>query len=102
MRALKLIGCLFTADAFGSVKVSFAPFRKLEFDFVKIDGTIIQNIVSERADFAKARAIALACRRLGIRTIAEFVESDETLARLREIGIDFAQGFGIGKPRPIE
>jgi EAL domain-containing protein (putative c-di-GMP-specific phosphodiesterase class I) len=101
MRELKPLGCLFTADAFGSVKVTFAPFRNLQFDFVKIDGTIIQNIVRERSDFAKARAIALACRRLGIRTIAEFVESDDTLAGLREIGIDYAQGFGIGKPGPI-
>ena len=59
------------------------------------------GFVRERADFAKARAKALACRRLGMRTIAEFVESDDTLARLREIGIDYAQGFGIGKPGPI-
>ena len=101
MHALKPRGCRFTADAFGSVKVSFASFRELKFDFIKIDGSIIQNIVRERSDLAKTRAIAAACRNLGVRTIAEFVESDETLALLRDIGIDYAQGFGIGKPGPI-
>jgi EAL domain-containing protein (putative c-di-GMP-specific phosphodiesterase class I) len=102
MHALKPRGCRFTADAFGSVKVSFASFRELKFDFVKIDGSIVQNIVRERADFAKTRAIALACQYLGVLTIAEFVESEDTLARLREIGIDYAQGFGISLPGPID
>jgi len=101
MRALKPLGCRFTADAFGSVKVSFVSFKHLQFDFVKIDGTIIQNILRERSDLAKVRAIALACGSLGVCTIAEFVESAETLARLREIGIDYAQGFGIATPGPI-
>jgi EAL domain-containing protein (putative c-di-GMP-specific phosphodiesterase class I)/PAS domain-containing protein len=101
MRALRPLGCRFTADAFGSVKVSFAPFRELKFDFVKIDGIIIQNMLREQSDLAKTRAIALACRKIGVRTIAEFVETEETLARLRDIGIDYAQGFGIGKPEPL-
>ena len=102
MRALKPLGCRFTADAFGSVKVSFAPFGELPFDFAKIDGVIIQNIAHEHFDFAKARAIALACRKIGVRTIAEFVESAATLARLREIGVDYAQGFGVAKPCPLQ
>ena len=101
MAMLKPLGCRFTADAFGSVRVSFAPFNDLRFDFVKIDGVIIQNILREPSDLAKTRAIVLACRKIGVRTIAEFVESEEMLATLRGIGVDYVQGFGIGKPAPL-
>jgi len=102
MRALKPLGYRFTADAFGSVKISFAPFKELRFDFVKIDGAIIQNVLREESDVARTRAIALACRKVGARTIAEFVESDETLARLRDLGVDYAQGFGVATPVRLE
>jgi len=102
MRALEPLGCSFTADAFGAVRVSFAPFRELKFDFVKIDGAIVQNVMREPSDAARIRAIALACRKTGMRTIAECVESAETLLRLREIGVDYAQGFGIASPCPID
>ena len=101
MAILKPLGCRFTADGFGSVRVSFAPFKDLSFDFLKIDGVIIQNILRERSDLAKTRAIVLACRKIGIRTIAEFVESEDMLTKLREIGVDYVQGFGIGKPGPL-
>jgi EAL domain-containing protein (putative c-di-GMP-specific phosphodiesterase class I) len=95
---LKPAGCRFTIDAFGSAKVSFTHLKGLAIDFIKIDGVIIQNILRDPAEFAKARAIHTVCRRLAVRTIAEFVETDETLTRLREIGIDYAQGFGIARP----
>jgi len=101
MTMLRPLGCRFTVDGFGGVKVSFAPFKDLRFDFLKIDGLIIQNILDERSELAKTRAIALACRKIGVRTIAEFVETEETIDKLREIGVDYVQGFGIGKPGPI-
>jgi EAL domain-containing protein (putative c-di-GMP-specific phosphodiesterase class I) len=101
MAVLKPLGCRFTADGFGSVKVSFAPFKELKFDFLKIDGSIIQNILRERSDLARTRAIVLACQKTGIRAIAAFVETDDTLAKLIEIGVDYAQGFGIGRPQPL-
>jgi PAS domain S-box-containing protein len=101
MGALKPLGCRFTLDAFGSTKASFAPLRGLTLDFLKIDGVIIQNLLQDPAELARTRAIVLASHKIGMRAIAEFVESGDTLAKLREIGVDYAQGFGIGKPGPI-
>ncbi|MEK7878176.1 MAG: EAL domain-containing protein, partial [Pseudomonadota bacterium] len=101
MDALRPLGCRFTLDGFGSSKVSFAPLKGLTFDFLKIDGVIIQNILTDPANLAKIRAIASASHKMGMHTIAEFVESDDALAKLREAGVDYAQGFGIGRPGPI-
>ncbi len=101
MSTLRPLGCRFTLDAFGSTKVSFAPLKDLTLDFLKIDGVIIQNILTDPGNLAKIRAIATASRKIGIRTIAEWVESDDTVATLRKLGVDYAQGFGIGKLGPI-
>jgi EAL domain-containing protein (putative c-di-GMP-specific phosphodiesterase class I) len=98
---LRPLGCRFTVDGFGGVRVSFAPFSDLRFDFLKIDGNIIQNILHEPSELAKTKAIVLACRKIGVHTIAGLVESDETLAKLREIGVDYVQGFGISRPAPL-
>lgn len=101
MTALKPLGCRFAMDNFGSVKVSFAHLKDLPVDFLKIDGSIVQNILKNPGDLARARAISLTCQRLGVRTIAESVESPEVLAKLQEIGFDYAQGFGIARPCPV-
>jgi len=101
METLRPLGCRFTLDAFGSTKVSFAPLKGLTLDFLKIDGVIIQNILTGPANLAKIRAIASAAHKMGMYTIAEFVESDDTIAKLREAGVDYAQGFGVGRPGPI-
>jgi EAL domain-containing protein (putative c-di-GMP-specific phosphodiesterase class I) len=94
-------GCRVTLDAFGSVKVSFAHLNGLAIDFIKIDGVITQNILREPSELAKARAICLACQKIGVRTIAEFVETKQMFEKLREIGVDYVQGFGIARPEPI-
>jgi EAL domain-containing protein (putative c-di-GMP-specific phosphodiesterase class I) len=101
IRALKPRGCRFTLDNFGSVKVSFAHIKDLPIDYLKIDGSIIQNIITSPGDFARARAISLTCQRLGIRAIAQSVESKAVLTKLTEIGFDYAQGFGISHPGPL-
>jgi Amt family ammonium transporter len=98
IRALKPQGCRFTLDNFGSVKVSFAHIKDLPIDYLKIDGSIIQNIITNPSDFARARAISLTCQRLGLRVIAQSVESKAVLSKLTEIGFDYAQGFGIAPP----
>jgi EAL domain-containing protein (putative c-di-GMP-specific phosphodiesterase class I)/PAS domain-containing protein len=98
---LKPYGCRFTVDAFGSAKGSFAPLRGLAFDFLKIDGVLVQNMLRDPAARARITAINTACHRIGMRTIAEFVEDDVTLAALRRIGVDYVQGFGIGRPVPL-
>lgn len=101
MAPLKPLGCCFTADGFGSMNTSFTQFQDLKFDFLKLDGSIVQNIVGEQSDLAEASDIVRACRKTGIRTIAGFVETNETLAKLKELGIDHAQGFGIDRPKPL-
>jgi len=99
--ALKPVGCRFTIDAFGSVKVSFAHLKGLAVDFIKIDGVIIQNMFKTPDDMAKLKAMINVCQKIGMQTIAEFVESKETLDKLRELGVDYVQGFGVARPGPI-
>ena len=100
-RALKPIGCQFTLDGFGRAGVGFEHVKALPLDFLKIDGSIILQILRVPEALAKVRAIQRVCRVIGIRTIAEMVESDESLAELRALGVNYAQGFGIAKPRPF-
>lgn len=102
INSLKPLGCRFTVDSFGSVKVSFTHLKGLAIDFIKIDGVIIQNILRDPSEFAKTRAIKTVCEKIGLCTIAEFVESKETLDKLREIGVDYVQGFGVARPGPID
>jgi EAL domain-containing protein (putative c-di-GMP-specific phosphodiesterase class I) len=99
--ALKPLGCRFTLDAFGSIKVSFSHLGGLVVDFVKIDGIITDSLNQGAPGMATVKAINIVCRDLGIRTIAEFVETKKTLDALREIGVDYVQGFGIARPAPI-
>ena len=91
----------FTVDAFGSVRVSFSHLKGLAVDFVKIDGIIIQNILHDALGFATAKAVNIVCQEIGLRTVAEFVETKETISKLREIGVDYVQGFGVARPEPI-
>lgn len=99
--ALKPAGCRFTVDSFGSVRLSFSNVSGLAIDFIKIDGVIIQNMFKTPADLRRLQAIIQVCTKMGVRTIAEFVEDDRTLEKLREIRVDYAQGFGIDRPVPI-
>ena len=98
-RALKQLGCRLTLDGFGSAGVGFEHVRALPLDFLKIDGSIILQIMRVPEALAKVRAIQRVCKVLGVRTIAEMVESDIGLQRLRSVGVDYAQGFGIAQPR---
>lgn len=99
--ALKPAGCRFSIDGFGGAKVSFSYLEAMAVDFLKIEGSIIQNILRDPSDLAKARAINTVCQKVGMRTVAEFVETREILDKLREIGVDYVQGFGIARPAPI-
>lgn len=95
-------GCRITLDSFGSVKASFAHLEGMAINFIKIDGVLTQNILRDAASLAKVRAINSACQKIGIRTIAEFVETREMLDKLREVGVDYLQGFGIARPEPLD
>jgi len=99
---LKEYGCRFALDDFGSGLSSYAYLRNLRVDFLKIDGLFVKEIVNSEIDRVMVKCISEIGQVMGIQTVAEFVENDEILETLKEIGVDFAQGYGVAKPRPIE
>lgn len=101
IKALKEKGCRFALDDFGSGLSSFAYLKNLPVDFLKIDGVFVRDIVDDPIAFAMVRSINEIGRVMGKRTIAEFVENDAILEKLREIGVDYAQGYGICRPQPL-
>jgi len=98
---LKPLGCRFSLDGFGRMGVGFNHIKTLPLDFLKIDGSIILQILRVPEALAKVRAIQRVCKVIGIRTIAEMVESEDCHEKLRVLEVDYAQGFGIAKPRPF-
>jgi len=99
---LKGLGCQFALDDFGSGLSSFAYLKNLPVDYLKIDGMFVKDIVDDPIDHAMVKSINEIGHVMGMQTIAEFVENDEIKAMLREIGVDYAQGYGIGKPQPFD
>ena len=97
---LKELGCRFALDDFGVGFGSFYYLKHLPVDYIKIDGSFIRNLRYDPADPHIVRAIVEVAAGLGIRTIAEFVEDDKTLQLLRLYGVDYAQGFHVGRPFP--
>jgi diguanylate cyclase (GGDEF)-like protein/PAS domain S-box-containing protein len=101
IRALNGLGCKFALDDFGSGLSSFAYLKNLPVDFIKIDGMFVKDILDDPIDLAMVRSIAEIGQVMGKHTVAEFVENTAVLERLGELGVDFAQGYGIGKPEPF-
>ncbi len=99
---LKSLGCRFALDDFGSGLSSFAYLKNLPVDFIKIDGVFVKDILHDRIALAMVNSINDIGHVMGKKTIAEFVESEGILQKLREIGVDYAQGYSIGRPQPIE
>ncbi|MGB5570645.1 MAG: EAL domain-containing protein, partial [Sedimenticolaceae bacterium] len=100
MREIKALGCRFALDDFGSGFSSFAYLKQLPGDIVKIDGAFIQNLATSAEDQLFVKALTDVARGLGKITVAEFVENEETLRLLDRFGVDFAQGYHIGRPGP--
>ena len=100
INALKDMGCRFALDDFGVGFTSFVYLREMAVDFLKIDGIFIRRLHERREDQGIVKAITTVARDMGISTIAEFVEYEETLRLLKNFGLDYAQGFLIGKPAP--
>jgi EAL domain-containing protein (putative c-di-GMP-specific phosphodiesterase class I) len=96
---LRAKGFAFALDDFGSGYNSFHYLRELHFEYVKIDGAFVRNILNSPVDRALVRNLSNLCQELGILTIAEFVESHETLMLLQDMGINYAQGFAIAIPQ---
>lgn len=94
-------GCLVAISGFGQDRISFDLIRGFRVEFLKIDSNIIFNILRDPVELAKITAINRVAKLIGVKTIAELVESEETVAKLKEVGIDYAQGFGISRPQPL-
>jgi diguanylate cyclase (GGDEF)-like protein/PAS domain S-box-containing protein len=102
IETLKTLGCQFAIDDFGVGFSSFYYLKHLPLDLLKIDGSFIENLTRDPVNQNLVRAIVAMANGLGVRTVAEYVGDDETLDWLRRHGVDYAQGYGIGRPRPAE
>ncbi len=98
IRRVRQCGCRVALSGFGRNGVSFEQIRGFQVEFLKIDGGTILNMLNNPVDFAKVISIDRVAKKIGVKTVAELVESDEIVIKLCEIGIDFAQGFGISRP----
>ncbi|MCH9673709.1 MAG: EAL domain-containing protein [Gammaproteobacteria bacterium] len=101
VECLRAVGCRFALDDFGAGVSSFGYLKHLAPDFLKIDGQFVRGIAHDPVDRALLETIANIGKVLGIKTIAEWVEDEETLDMLKEFGIDYAQGFHIEEPQPV-
>ena len=96
------LGCRFALDDFGTGFSSYAYLKDLCVDYIKIDGVFVKNLADNAIDNAMVKSICDVAKAMGIETIAEFVEDEIILQRLKEIGIDFSQGYHIHKPMKLD
>ncbi len=99
---LKEMGCDFALDDFGSGLSSFGYLKGLQVDYIKIDGGFVKDMVSDELDCAMVDSINQIGHVMGLKTIAEFVESEAIMEELRRLGVDFAQGYAIARPEPLD
>lgn len=100
VRALKSIGCNFSLDDFGVGFTSFTYLKELQVDFIKIDGAFVRKLHESPEDRLFVKAITEVAKGMNIKTIAEFVEDEAVIGLLKDYGVDYAQGYLIGKPAP--
>jgi diguanylate cyclase (GGDEF)-like protein/PAS domain S-box-containing protein len=101
INALSERGCHFSLDDFGTGMTSFAYLKQLPVDFIKIDGSFIQKMLSSEIDYEMVRFTNDISHMMGRQTIAEYVTDQSILSNLKDLGVDFAQGYLIGKPQPL-
>lgn len=101
IKCVRNAGCRIALDDFGSGMSSFAYLKNLPIDYLKIDGSLIRSIAENPADLGIVDAANRIGHLLGFKTVAEFVENDAIMAKLRHIGIDYAQGYSIHKPEAL-
>ncbi len=101
IQSLKELGCMFALDDFGTGLSSFGYLKHFPVDFLKIDGSFVKEILHDPIDREMVRSINEIGHLTGKQTIAEFAENEEIITMLRGIGVDFAQGYGVAKPRPV-
>jgi len=98
LTALRKIGCKFALDDFGSGMSSFMYLKNFEVDYLKIEGSFVKDMHVNKIDHAMVRSIHSVAEALNIKTVAEFVENEDILKELKQIGVHYGQGVGLGKP----
>jgi diguanylate cyclase (GGDEF)-like protein/PAS domain S-box-containing protein len=98
---LTMLGCQFALDDFGAGFASFYYLKHLPISYLKIDGEFVRELPRTPTDQLIIKALVDVCRGLQIHTVAEFVGDDETIETLSELGVDYAQGYHLGRPRPV-
>ena len=95
---LRDFGCRFALDDFGTGYSSFGQLQKLQFDYIKIDGSFVHDLPNNPVDQKMIKLIAEVGREAGMQTVAEYVRNAESLEILAELGVDMAQGYFVGRP----
>jgi EAL domain-containing protein (putative c-di-GMP-specific phosphodiesterase class I) len=98
---LRDLGCRFALDDFGAGFCSFSYLKHLPADYIKLDGSYIKHIATNDLDLAMVRSMNDIAHALGKKTIAECVEDISALSILKQLGVDYIQGFSVGKPIPL-
>ncbi len=102
MARLTECGCRFALDDFGTGLSSLAHLKALQFSVLKIDGSFIRDILHNERSDSLVRAVTQLSHGMGMETVAEYVETPEICMRLIELGVQFGQGYAIGRPRPLD
>ncbi|ELS00173.1 EAL domain-containing protein [Gloeocapsa sp. PCC 73106] len=102
VKTLQAIGCKFALDDFGTGMSSFSYLQKLPVNYLKIDGSFIRNIDTDDTSYAIVDSTIQLSRKMGIKTIAEFVSNQSIFNKLVDLSVDYVQGYFIGKPQTIE
>ena len=102
IKRFKTTGCKFSLDDFGSGMSSYGYLKSLPVDYLKIDGVFVKEMATNPNDYAVVKSISEIGHFMGKKIIAEYVQDDETIQLLQDLGVDYAQGYGIEKPRPLD
>ena len=102
MRQLRKLGCGIALDDFGTGLSSLAYLRSLPISMLKIDGSFVRDVLTDSKAESTIQAIAQLARAMSLITVAEYVETEEIRHRIAQLGVDYGQGFAIGRPVPID
>ena len=102
LTSMRELGVRVALDDFGSGFSSFLYLKNLDVDYIKIDGLFVKDMAEDPMDYAMVKSINEVVQMLGKETIAEFVEDDLILDKLRTLGVNYGQGFGMAMPRPLK
>jgi EAL domain-containing protein (putative c-di-GMP-specific phosphodiesterase class I) len=102
MRRLRRLGCSVALDDFGTGLSSLSYLRQLPVTTLKIDGSFVRDILRDARSESMVQAIAQLARGMSIATVAEYVETEELRHRVAALGVDYGQGFAIGRPKPLQ